>query len=31
MKEVAIFGGDISEMVPPVVEKALKEKFQRNP
>jgi pantetheine-phosphate adenylyltransferase len=31
MKEVAIFVGDISEMVPPVVEKALKEKFQRNP
>jgi pantetheine-phosphate adenylyltransferase len=31
MKEVAIFGGDISEMVPPVVEKALKEKFRSTP
>ncbi|MBN1836561.1 MAG: pantetheine-phosphate adenylyltransferase [Spirochaetales bacterium] len=28
MKEVAIFGGDISEMVPPIVERALKEKFK---
>jgi pantetheine-phosphate adenylyltransferase len=28
MKEVAIFGGDISEMVPAVVERALKEKFK---
>ena len=31
MKEVSIFGGDISEMVPPVVEKALKAKFQSKP
>jgi pantetheine-phosphate adenylyltransferase len=29
MKEVAVFGGDISEMVPPIVEKALKEKFRQ--
>jgi len=28
MKEVAIFGGEISEMVPPIVERALKEKYK---
>jgi pantetheine-phosphate adenylyltransferase len=28
MKEVAIFGGEIAGMVPPIVERALKEKFQ---
>jgi pantetheine-phosphate adenylyltransferase len=27
IKEVALFGGDVSEMVPPIVEKALKEKL----
>jgi len=31
MKEVAIFGGDISEMVPPIVERALKGKFKHEP
>jgi pantetheine-phosphate adenylyltransferase len=28
IKEVALFGGDISEMVPPVVAKALRERIQ---
>jgi pantetheine-phosphate adenylyltransferase len=28
IKEVALFGGDISEMVPPVVAKALRERVQ---
>lgn len=27
IKELAMFGGDISRMVPPIVEKALKEKY----
>lgn len=29
IKELAKFGGDISNMVPPVVEKALKEKYKK--
>ncbi len=29
IKELASFGGDVSKMVPPVVEKKLKEKFSR--
>ena len=29
IKELAMFGGDISKMVPPPVEKALKEKFKK--
>lgn len=29
IKELAMFGGDISKMVPPVVEKAIKEKFKK--
>ena len=29
IKEVALFGGDISEMVPPVVEKKLREKIEQ--
>ena len=27
IKEAARFGGDVSQMVPPLVEKALKERF----
>lgn len=30
IKELAKFGGDISAMVPPVVEKEIKEKYQKN-
>ncbi|MCR4822399.1 MAG: pantetheine-phosphate adenylyltransferase [Treponema sp.] len=30
IKELAHFGGDISEMVPPIVEKAIKEKYKGN-
>lgn len=30
IKELASFGGDVSTMVPPVVEKALKEKFSNS-
>ncbi len=29
IKEVALFGGDVSKLVPPVVEKALKAKIKR--
>ena len=29
IKELAFFGGDISRMVPEIVEKALKEKFKK--
>jgi len=30
IKELAMFGGDISRMVPPIVEKAIKEKYSEN-
>ncbi len=30
IKELAAFGGDISGMVPPIVEKAIKEKYKAN-